>query len=101
MPVDLFTVVDLYDRALGSAIHILGKGREFASGQGVSDEEMLGWRLIGDMNPLAFQLQVLANFTRQWPARAAGIEVPPMSNTRPTWPAGPARSRRRAPTSPA
>ena len=77
MPVDLFTVIELYDRAVGSAIHILGKGAEHAAKTGVSEEEMLGWRLIGDMQPLAFQLGVLANFTRQWPARAARLEVPP------------------------
>jgi hypothetical protein len=37
---------------------------------------MLGWRLIGDMHPLAFQLMVVANFTQQWPARVAGLAVP-------------------------
>ena len=77
MPVDLFTVIDLYDRAVGSAIHILKKGAEHAAKIGVSEADMLGWRLVDDMHPLAFQLRVLANFTRQWPARAAGLEVPP------------------------
>ncbi len=77
MPVDLFTILDLYDRAVGSAIHILGKGAEHAAKTGASDADMLGWRLIDDMHPLAFQLRVLANFTRQWPARVAGLEIPP------------------------
>lgn len=76
MPVDLFTVLDLFDRALGSAIHLLGKGAEHAAKIGASEADMLGWRLIDDMQPLAFQLGTLANFTRQWPARVAGLEIP-------------------------
>src|SRR3954452_13201046 len=37
---------------------------------------MLDWRLIGDMQPLSFQLMVVVNFARAWPARFAGLEVP-------------------------
>ena len=76
MTVDLFTVIDLFDRALASAQQILSKGVEHAEGRGVSEAEMLEWRLIGDMQPLPFQFQVMINFARQWPARVAGIEVP-------------------------
>ncbi|MDB5483318.1 MAG: hypothetical protein JWO83_4371 [Caulobacteraceae bacterium] len=76
MPVSLFTFVDLYDRALDTAAHILTKGAEHARSKGVSDAEMLDWRLIDDMNPLRFQLMVVCNFPRQWPARVAGLPVP-------------------------
>ena len=37
---------------------------------------MLDWRLIDDMQPLAFQLMVVCNFPPQWLARAAGLPVP-------------------------
>ena len=37
---------------------------------------MLDWRLIDDMQPLRFQLSVVCNFSRQWPARVAGLPVP-------------------------
>ena len=37
---------------------------------------MLGWRLIEDMQPLSFQLMVVINFSRQWPARVAGLAAP-------------------------
>ena len=76
MPVNLYTFVDLYDRALDTAAHILAKGAEHARSQGVSETEMLDWRLIDDMNPLRFQLMVVCNFPRQWPARVAGLPVP-------------------------
>ncbi|HXQ13683.1 MAG TPA: DUF1993 domain-containing protein [Caulobacteraceae bacterium] len=76
MAVSLFTFVDLYDRVLASAAHILGNGVDHAKAIGVSETEMLGWRLIDDMQPLAFQLMVVCNFSQQWPARVAGLPVP-------------------------
>jgi uncharacterized protein len=74
---DLFTYVQLYRRQLTVARHLLDKGAEHARSQGVGEEEMLGWRLIDDMHPLRFQLAVVNNFAQSWPARAAGLEVPP------------------------
>jgi hypothetical protein len=76
MAVSLFTFVDLYDRVLGSAAHILDKGVEHAGKIGVSEAQMLDWRLIEDMQPLRFQLMVVCNFSQQWPARVAGLPVP-------------------------
>lgn len=73
MTVNLFTYIDLYDRALVTAEHLLNKGVEFAAAKGVGEAELLGWRLIDDMNPLAFQLMVVINYTRLWPARIAGL----------------------------
>ena len=76
MPVSLFSFVDLFARQLVTLDHLLAKGAEHAKANGVSEAEMLDWRLIGDMQPLSFQAMVLCNFTRQWTARAAGREVP-------------------------
>lgn len=75
MTVSLFTFVDLYDRALAAADNLLTKGAARAEALGVGEAEMLGWRLIDDMNPLAFQLMVVINFSRAWPARAIGLPV--------------------------
>jgi len=76
MAVSLFTFVDLYDRVLATAAHLLTKGADHARAGGVSEGELLDWRLIDDMQPLRFQLMVVCNFTRQWPARVAGLAVP-------------------------
>ena len=76
MTVNLFTFVGMYSKALDTAAHILGKGVEHARATGASDADVLGWRLIEDMAPLAFQLMVVVNFTRLWPARAAGLPLP-------------------------
>lgn len=76
MRVHLFTFVDLYDRALATASHLLGKASDFAKEHGVPEKELLSWRLIEDMHPLAFQLMVVVNFACQWPARVAGLPAP-------------------------
>jgi hypothetical protein len=77
MTVGLFTFVDLYSRQLSTLDHLLDKGAEHAKSIGVSEADMLQWRLIEDMQPLAFQLMVVCNFSRQWPARVAGLLLPP------------------------
>jgi hypothetical protein len=76
MPVTLYTYVDLYDRILGSLSHLLDKGEAFAKENNISTDDMLEWRLIGDMHPLRFQIAVVVNFTRGWTARVAGQDVP-------------------------
>ena len=76
MTVSAFTFVDLYSRALATASSLLDKGVAHAKATGVSEAEMLDWRLIGDMMPLSFQLMVVVNFAQAWPARFAGLEVP-------------------------
>jgi hypothetical protein len=73
---DLFTFVGLYSRGLTTLSHVLDKGAAFAKSKGVSEAEMLEWRLIDDMNPLRFQAYSVINFSRQWPARVAGLEAP-------------------------
>jgi len=72
----LFTFVDLYSKGLATLDHVLTKGAEFAAAKGVSDADMLEWRLVDDMNPLRFQAFVVINFAKQWTARAAGLPVP-------------------------
>ena len=76
MTVNAFTYVTLNTLVLDAADHLLTKGAAHAAATGVSDSEMLGWRLIGDMQPLSFQFMVVCNFARQWPARFAGLELP-------------------------
>lgn len=75
MTVCLFTFVDLYSKGLSTLDNLLTKGAAFASSQGVSEADMLEWRLIGDMAPLRFQANVAINFAKQWTARAAGLPV--------------------------
>jgi len=76
MTVNLFTFVDMFSRAAATADHLLDRGAEHAAGLGVTEGEMLDWRLTPDMQPLRFQLMVVANFARQWPARVAGLPLP-------------------------
>jgi hypothetical protein len=76
MTVTLHTFVDLYDRVLGSLSHILDKGEAYAKEHDIAPDEMLDWRLVGDMAPLRFQIMVVVNFTRSWTARVAGQPVP-------------------------
>jgi hypothetical protein len=76
VPVNLYTFVDLYTGVLDTAAHILAKGADHARETGVTEAEMLDWRLIDDMQPLRFQVMVVCNFTRLWPARVAGLPLP-------------------------
>ena len=72
MAVDLFSHVALLAKQLSVAAHLLDKAQAHA-GEG---EAFLDWRLADDMHPLRFQLMVVCNFSAQWPARVAGVDVP-------------------------
>jgi len=76
MSTNLFTFVELFRRIVRSTAHVLRKGEAHAVSIGVSTDEMLEWRLIEDMQPLRFQVGVVCNFSKQWPARVAGLPVP-------------------------
>ncbi|HEY1880949.1 MAG TPA: DUF1993 domain-containing protein [Caulobacteraceae bacterium] len=76
MTVSLFSFINLFDRQLTALDHILKKGQAHAEANGVSETGMLAWRLIDDMQPLAFQIMVACNFSRQWTARTAGLPLP-------------------------
>ena len=73
---NLYSFVDLFARSVVATKHLLAKGANHASNLGVQEREMLAWRLAKDMHPLAFQLSVVANFSRTWTARVAGLEPP-------------------------
>ena len=77
MEVNLATVVLGWDKLLVTADHLLAKGAEHAAANGVSEAEMLDWRLAPDMFPLRRQIQVVCNLVQQWSARPAGLPVPP------------------------
>jgi uncharacterized protein len=76
MSTDLFTFVGLFRGIVRSTAHVLQKGAAFADASGVSSDAMLDWRLIDDMEPLRFQVSVVCNFAKQWPARVAGVQAP-------------------------
>lgn len=76
MSTTLFSFIGLYDRALATCDHLLKKGEAFASDKGEEPGDILDWKLIEGMNPLRFQLMVVINFTRNWPARVAGLPLP-------------------------
>lgn len=76
MTVTLHSFVAIFDRALATCTHLLDKGAAFAAQQGISDADMLGWRLAEDMHPLSFQVGVVINFSRSYLARAADIAIP-------------------------
>lgn len=76
MRVNAYSFVGMYAHALDAAAHLLTKGAEHAAANGVSETEMLDWRLIEDMQPLRFQIMVVCDFSRQWLARVAGLPVP-------------------------
>ena len=76
MAFTLHSFVGLYDRVLGTLSHILDKGEAYAKEHNIPTDEMLDWKLIGDMAPLRFQISVVANMTRSWTARVAGQPAP-------------------------
>lgn len=76
MSTNLFTFIDLYRRIVRSTAHVLRKGEAHAASIGVTTAEMLEWRLIEDMQPLRFQVGVVCNFSKQWPARVVGLPAP-------------------------
>ena len=75
MSTTLFSFIGLFDRALATCEHLLTKGEAFATNKGGQPAEILDWRLVDDMNPLRFQLALVINFTRSWPARVAGLPM--------------------------
>ncbi|HKT53266.1 MAG TPA: DUF1993 family protein, partial [Caulobacteraceae bacterium] len=62
--VNLFSFVDLFARSVVATRHLLVKGAAHVSSLGITEQEMLSWRLAPDMRPLGFQLMVVANFSR-------------------------------------
>lgn len=76
MKADLFSYVGVFSRGLDTLANLLTKGAEFAKANGASEAELLDWRIAPDMFNLRTQAQIVIQFAGQWPARAAGLEVP-------------------------
>ena len=76
MTITLHSYFEGLERSLATLDHILDKAAAHAAEQGVEPAQMLGWRLIDDMHPLAFQACVVRNFVASWVARAHGSELP-------------------------
>src|SRR3954469_13332373 len=77
MKVRLFSFVGLYSQGLETLANILTKGAEHAAATGAPESDLLSWRLAEDMFPLRRQAQIVCTFPLQWPARAAGLPIPP------------------------
>ena len=76
MKVDLASIVLGWEKTLGTADHLLVRAAEHAEANQMVEGEMLDWRLASDMFPLRQQFQIVANLSRKWAARAAGLELP-------------------------
>jgi hypothetical protein len=77
MTVDLYTHVGAYSRVQAVLSHLLDRAGAFAAAQGVSEAEMLGWKLAPDMFDLRQQAVSVIDFGPQWLARAVGVTPPP------------------------
>lgn len=84
MKTELYTFVGMFDRALTTASHLLDRAADHAKATGVSEAEMLDWRLAPDMFNLRQQTLVVIDFPAQWLARAAGVEAPPATEGEPS-----------------
>ncbi|HEV2622330.1 MAG TPA: DUF1993 domain-containing protein [Frateuria sp.] len=66
--------VPVFERALSNLLHVLKKGEAHAKAKGVTDEVLLGTRLIPDMLPLTKQVQIACDMAARGTARLAGVE---------------------------
>jgi uncharacterized protein len=73
---NLYSFVGIFSRGLDVMTHILTKGAEFAGAAGVSEADMLEWRLAEDMLPLRLQIRFVCDYPKQFAARAADLPVP-------------------------
>ncbi len=76
MKVDLYWVFKGFDNGLVGLQHVLAKGGDYARAQGVSEAEMLEWRLAPDMNPLRYQISTAINVYWRWTSRILQIDQP-------------------------
>jgi len=66
--------VPVFERALSNLAHVLKKGEAHAKAKGVTNEVLLGTRLIADMLPLTKQVQIACDMAARGTARLAGVE---------------------------
>ena len=70
-----FTVAE-FARGMMTLAHILEKATEFAKEKDIDLAEIPNWRLVDDMRPLSFQIQVASNTTKNSIARISKAELP-------------------------
>lgn len=81
MSVNLYDfTIPLYIKALTSLDACLKKGEEWAKEKGISVDDLCDYRLIEDMKPLAFQIQVASNTSKNSAVRVAGTTAVPMED---------------------
>lgn len=68
--------VPMYISALKNTIHILKKGTAYTKANGISEAEVLNWRLAPDMNPLSFQINNICNIAKNLIVIVAGTPLP-------------------------
>ena len=85
MSVNLYDfTIPIFIRALTSLDACLKKGEEWAKEKGISADELCDSRLIEDMRPLAFQIQVASNTAKNSVVRVAGTAAVPMEDNETT-----------------
>ncbi|KKX32039.1 DUF1993 domain-containing protein [Rhizobium sp. LC145] len=81
MSLSLYDVsIPVFIRAFGNLSEILKKGEAFADEKGLTHQELLEARLIGDMYPLTGQIQRASDSAKFAAVRVAGIENVPMAD---------------------
>jgi hypothetical protein len=69
-------IITSLDSYLGSLEHLLGKARAHMDAKEITDEALLELRMIADMAPLKFQVQVACELAGRGAARLAGAALP-------------------------
>jgi uncharacterized protein len=78
--------VPVFLRGFDNLSAILDKGLAFAGEQGVDPEALVQARLIGDMGPLASQVQRASDTAKSCAARLAGVDNPSFEDNEASFP---------------
>lgn len=76
--------VRVFVKTLQNLDHLLSVGASFAMEKGISEETLLGNRLVADMFPLSRQIQIATDNAKGCVARLCGIDAPVMEDTEAT-----------------
>ena len=76
--------IPIFIRALNNLDACLKKGEEWAKEKGISVDELCNARLVEDMRPLAFQIQVAGDTAKNTAVRVAGTTAVPMEDNETT-----------------
>ncbi|KAF2666161.1 hypothetical protein BT63DRAFT_458523 [Microthyrium microscopicum] len=66
--------IPIYVRAINNTIHLLTKGEAFTKEKGISEADVMAWRLAPDMLPFTFQVQTICNNAKNLLGKITGIE---------------------------